>query len=135
VLALSAKGVYNAGQMPTILIVDDDAAVREILVDLLCENYECNTASTAEQALQYLEIENYDAVLTDLAMPGLTGVEILKRIRLKDLNTPVIIISGKPQEEDPQSLLNLGAFAYLTKPFRLDEIESVVQRAVAQHIA
>src|SRR5207247_4436335 len=118
--------------MPTILIVDDDAAVREILVDLLSENYECNTASTAEQAIQYLEMETYDAVLTDLAMPGLTGVEILKRVRLKDLNTPVIIISGKAQEEDNESLINLGAFAYLTKPFRLDEIEFIVQRAVAQ---
>ena len=77
-------------------------------------------------------METYDAVLTDLAMPGLTGVEILKRVRLKDLNTPVIIISGKPQEEDNESLINLGAFAYLTKPFRLDEIEFIVQRAVAQ---
>jgi DNA-binding NtrC family response regulator len=118
--------------MPTILIVDDDAAVRGILLDLLSENYECNTASTAEQALQYLEIEDYDVVLTDLAMPGLTGVELLKRVKLKDLNTPVILISGKTQEENAESLMELGAFAYLTKPFSLDEIESVVQRAVAQ---
>jgi len=119
--------------MPTILIVDDDAAVRGMLLDLLSENYECNTASTAEQALQYLEIENYDVVLTDLAMPGLTGIELLKRIKLKDLSTPVILISGKPQEEDHESLMQLGAFAYLTQPFALDEIESVVQRAVAQN--
>jgi len=118
--------------MPTILIVDDDAAVRGILLDLLSENYECNTASTAEQALQYLEIEDYDVVLTDLAMPGLTGVELLKRVKLNDSNTPVILISGKMQEEDQESLMNLGAFAYFTKPFSLDEIESVVQRAVAQ---
>jgi DNA-binding NtrC family response regulator len=119
--------------MPTILIVDDDAVVRGILMDLLSENYECNTASTAEQALQYLEIEEYDAVLTDLAMPGLTGVELLKRVQLKDLNTPVILISGKAQEEVQASLMELGAFAYLTKPFSLDEIESVVQGAVAQN--
>ena len=107
--------------MPTILIVDDDAAVREILVDLLSENYECNTASTAEQAIQYLEIENYDAVLTDLAMPGLTGVEILKRLKLKDLRTPVIIISGKPQEEDrmlsPQGFYLTGGFEALQRVF------------------
>jgi len=119
--------------MPTILIVDDDAAVRGILLDLLSENYECNTASTAEQALQYLEMEDYDVVLTDLAMPGLTGIELLKRVKLKDLNTPVILISGKTQEEDHESWMQLGAFAYLTKPFSLDEIESVVQRAVAQN--
>jgi len=121
--------------MPTILIVDDDASVRGILFDLLSENYECNTASTAEQALQYLEIETYDVVLTDLAMPGLTGVELLKRVQLKDLDTPVILISGKAREEDHESLMNLGAFAYISKPFQLDEIESVVQRAVAQNEA
>ena len=119
--------------MPTILIVDDDAAVRGILLDLLSENYECNTASTAEQALQYLEIEDYDVVLTDLAMPGLTGIELLKRVKVKELNTPVILISGKAQEEDHESLMKLGAFAYLKKPFSLDEIESAVQRAVAQN--
>ncbi|HBB98274.1 MAG TPA: hypothetical protein DC054_23065 [Blastocatellia bacterium] len=119
--------------MPTILIVDDDAAVRGILLDLLSESYECNTASMAEQALQYLEIEDYDVVLTDLAMPGLTGIELLKQVKVKDLNTPVILISGKAREEDHESLMKLGAFAYLTKPFSLDEIESVVQRAVAQN--
>ena len=119
--------------MPTILIVDDDAAVRGILLDLLSENYECNTASTAEQALQYLEMEDYDVVLTDLAMPGLTGIELLKQVKVKDLNTPVILISGKAQEEDHESLIKLGAFAYLKKPFSLDEIESAVQRAVAQN--
>jgi len=118
--------------MPTILIVDDDAAVRGILLDLLSETYECNTASTAEQALQYLEMEDYDVVLTDLAMPGLTGIELLKRVKLKDLNTPVILISGKARENH-ESLMQLGAFTYFTKPFALDEIESVVQKAVAQN--
>ena len=62
--------------MANVLIVDDDDAVRGILLDLLSDRYQCNTASTAEEAFQYLEIENYDAVLTDIAMPGLTGVEL-----------------------------------------------------------
>ena len=116
--------------MPTILIVDDDDAIRGILFDVLSEKYDCNTASTAEQALQYLEIENYDAVLTDIAMPGLTGIELLKRVQLKDLDTPVILISGKGNEQDQESLIRLGAFAYITKPFSLDEIEQTVERAI-----
>ena len=116
--------------MPTILIVDDDSAIRGVLYDLLSEKYECNTASTAEQALQYLEVEKYDAVLTDIAMPGLTGVELLKRVQLRDEGTPVILMSGKGSEQDAKSLMDLGAFAYLTKPFNLDEIEQVVERAV-----
>ncbi len=123
----------KASKMPAmanILIVDDDDAVRGILLDLLSERYDCNTASTAEEAFQYLEIEKYDAILTDIAMPDLTGVDLLKRIQLKDLDTPVILISGKNDEQDPEALLKLGAFAYLHKPFSLDEIEYIVDRAV-----
>jgi len=113
-----------------ILIVDDDDAIRGTLFDLLSDRYECHTASMAEEALQYLEVEKYDAVLTDISMPGLTGVELLKRVQERDSGTPVILISGKGSEEDSQSLLALGAFAYVTKPFTLDEIELLVERAV-----
>jgi DNA-binding NtrC family response regulator len=116
--------------MANILIVDDDDAVRGILLDLLSARYDCNTASCAEEAFQYLEIENYDAILTDIAMPGLTGVDLLKRIQHKDLATPVILISGKNDEQDTEALMKLGAFAYLRKPFSLDEIEYIVDRAV-----
>ena len=117
--------------MPTLLIVDDDAAIRGMLYDLLSEKYECNTASSADEAFQFLEVEHYDAILTDIAMPGVTGVELLKRVQLRDEDTPVILISGKGNEQDSESLLALGAFAYVTKPFTLDEIEQVVERAVA----
>jgi DNA-binding NtrC family response regulator len=116
--------------MPTLLIVDDDAAIRGMLYELLSEKYECHTASTADEAFQYLEVELYDAIITDIAMPGLTGVELLKRVQLRDEETPVILISGKGGEQDSESLLALGAFAYITKPFKLDEIEEVVERAL-----
>jgi DNA-binding NtrC family response regulator len=116
--------------MPTILIVDDDDVVRGLLLELFEKSYECNTASTAEEAIEFLNIERYDAVLTDIAMPGLNGIGLLKRIQSKGLKTPVIVISGKGDEQDSQSLLKLGAFAYLTKPFDLDQMENVVQQAV-----
>jgi DNA-binding response OmpR family regulator len=118
--------------MPTILIVDDDDAIRGMLYDLLSEKYECNTAGMAEEALQYIEVERYDAILTDIAMPGLTGVELLQRVQESHKATPVILISGKGNEQDPKALLDLGAFAYVTKPFNLDEIEDVVERAVGK---
>jgi DNA-binding NtrC family response regulator len=118
--------------MATLLIVDDDDAIRGMLFDLLSEKYECNTASMAEEALQYIEVEKYDAILTDLAMPGLSGLELLKKIQEHDSATPVILISGKGAEQDTQALIDLGAFAYVTKPFNLDEIEEVVERAIAQ---
>jgi DNA-binding NtrC family response regulator len=116
--------------MPTLLIVDDDAAIRGMLYELLSEKYECHTASTVDEAFQYLEVEHYDAIITDIAMPSLTGVELLKRVQLRDEETPVILISGKGSEQDRESLLALGAFAYITKPFKLDEIEEVVERAL-----
>ena len=116
--------------MPIILIVDDDAVIRGMLYELFSEKYECHTASTAEEAFQYLEVENYDAILTDIAMPGLTGIELLKRVQLRDSETPVILISGKGNEQDPEQLVDLGAFAYVSKPFKLIEIEEVVAQAV-----
>ena len=131
-MAQSGECAYNGSAlMPTLLIVDDDAAIRGMLYDLLREQYECNTASSAEEAFQFLEVEHYDAIITDIAMPGLTGVELLKRVQLRDESTPVILISGKGNEQDPKSLIALGAFAYLSKPFDLAEIEQVVERAVS----
>ena len=119
--------------MPILLIVDDDDAIRGTLYDLLSDKYECHTSSTAEQALEYLEVEEYDAILTDIAMPGLTGIELLQKVQERDSSTPVILISGKGNEQDIKSLVEMGdrgAFAYVAKPFNLDEIEQVVERAV-----
>src|SRR6185436_4421906 len=116
--------------MPTILIVDDDDAIRGILFEVLSEKYECHTASRAEEALQYLEVENYDAIVTDLAMPGLDGVSLLKRVQMRDRDTPVILISGKGGGQLADQLIALGAFAYLGKPFDLEELEQVIEQAV-----
>lgn len=119
--------------MATLLIVDDDNNVRETLHDLLAETHECHTADRAEQALAYLEVQSYDAVLTDISMPGLSGREILKRIQDKHPATPVIVISGVSSKEDAKELLELGAFAYFSKPFQLVDIEEAVNRAIARH--
>jgi two-component system nitrogen regulation response regulator GlnG len=72
-------------------------------------------------------------VITDVAMPGLTGREILMYVQNQHPTTPVIVISGKPDGADGKSLLEMGAFAYITKPFQLDEIEETVTRAIAEH--
>jgi len=84
----------------------------------------------AEEALEYLAVQTYDAVLTDISMPGLTGLELLLRVQQENSDTPVILISGKGAEEDGEALIRLGAFAYVTKPFSLEHVEELVQRAV-----
>jgi len=131
---LQSGALLKASYMATILIVDDDDAIRETLYDLLSEQYECHTAGMAEEALEYLAVQTYDAVLTDISMPGLTGLELLLRVQQENSDTPVILISGKGAEEDGEALIRLGAFAYVTKPFSLDQIELIVERAVEQRL-
>ena len=116
--------------MPLILVVDDDETIRDTLYELLSAEYDCQTAQTAEQALARLEVESYDVVLTDISMPGLSGLELLGHVRQKYPDTPVIIISGISDQEHAQGLIRLGAFEYLLKPFRIEVVEKSVKRAL-----
>jgi DNA-binding NtrC family response regulator len=116
--------------MPIVLIVDDDEVIRDTLFEFLSETYICQTAETAEQALARLEADTYDIVLTDISMPGLSGLELLGHVRQKFPNTPVIIISGISDQEHAQGLIKLGAFDFLLKPFTLDVVDKSVTRAV-----
>jgi DNA-binding NtrC family response regulator len=118
----------------TLLLIDDDPTVVGILYELLCENYECHTADRAEQALQYVEVQKYDVVITDISMPGLGGFEILKHLNERQPATPVIIISGMGDEEKDR-LISMGAFAFFRKPFRLEEVEDAIVRAIASKSA
>ena len=118
--------------MATLLIVDDDNLVRENLHELLSVSHECHTADRAEQALAYLDIETYDVVLTDLAMPRLSGRDLLSHIQAKHPTTPVIVISGMFAEDDAREIIDAGAFAYFAKPFNLEEIEAAVDRAIVR---
>lgn len=122
--------------MATILIVDDDNLVRDTLHEFLSPSHECHTADRAEQALAYLDIETYDAVLTDISMPGLSGRDLLRYIQAKHPATPVIVMSGMftaEDEIDGKEFLDLGAFAFFNKPFKINEVEDAVKRAIARH--
>ena len=116
--------------MPRVLVVDDDEIIRETLYELLSEEYLCQTAETAEKAFARLEADTYDVVLTDISMPGLSGLELLGQVRQRFPETPVIIISGIGDQEHAQGLIKLGAFDFLLKPFRLEVVEKSVRRAV-----
>ena len=116
--------------MAEILIVDDDDVIRDTLYELLSTDYDCEAASTAEQALSKLEQETFDVVVTDTSMPGLSGVELLSWVLKHHPKTPVIIVSGISDQEHAERLLKLGAFDYLLKPFRLEVVETSVKRAV-----
>lgn len=116
--------------MAVLLIVDDDETVRDSLRDLFDGEHRCDTVGTAEEAMKLLEIGEYDAVLTDISMPGLSGVELLGVLRQRQPRTPVIIISGLSDREHARGLMSMGAFDYLPKPFRLDSVEKSARRAL-----
>lgn len=116
--------------MAAILIVDDDVAVRDVLYDLLSEDHLCHVASTAEQALSFIREQRYDVVLTDISMPGLSGLELLGSLRQTQPNTPVIVVSGISDRTHAEGLTRLGAFDFILKPFRLEVVEESVARAL-----
>ena len=117
--------------MAEILVVDDDDIIRDTLCELLSQDHACQTAATAEEALTKLKSQLFDVVLTDVSMPGLSGLDLLNRVVQLYPGTPVIIVSGMSDEEQAQSLIRQGAFDYLLKPFRLEVVEDSVRRAIA----
>jgi len=117
--------------MAEILVVDDDDIIRDTLCELLSQDHACQTAATAEEALTKLESQLFDVVLTDVSMPGLSGLDLLNRVVQLYPGTPVIIVSGMSDKEQAQSLIRQGAFDYLLKPFRLEVVEDSVRRAIA----
>jgi two-component system, NtrC family, response regulator PilR len=116
--------------MAKVLIVDDDELIRDTLYEALSANYLCQTAETAEKAFARIEADTYDVVLSDISMPGLSGLELLGHLRQRFPETPVIMISGIGDQEHAQGLIKLGAFEFLLKPFSLEVVEKSVKRAV-----
>jgi two-component system sensor histidine kinase/response regulator len=118
--------------MAALLIVDDDAALRDVLYELFSGEHLCHTAGTAEQALTYLESETYDLAIIDISLPGMSGLELLTQVRLRHPATSAIVISGIDYQQHTGDLIRLGAFDYLIKPFQLEEIEESVGCALAR---
>ena len=116
--------------MASLLIVDDDETLRDALFELFGEKHLCHTAESAEQALEWLKFEHYDVVLTDISMPGLSGLELVAHLRQMQPHIPVIVLTGIDDQEHADKLLKLGAFAYLVKPFDLEDAEGKVSIAV-----
>jgi putative two-component system response regulator len=118
---------------PRILIVDDEREITEILADLLSENYECLKAGSAEQALDCLRAGEFHLVISDITMPGMSGLEMIPHVKQLSPDTVVVMISGMQTVESAIGALRLGAFDYLMKPFDLRQVEAVVKRALEYH--
>jgi DNA-binding NtrC family response regulator len=114
--------------MPTILIVDDDAAMRDALSEVVRDSgYDVRTARSGEAALGVLEDEPIDAMLLDLRMPGIDGLEVLRRIRGRSQRPPVTVLTAHATAANTIEAMRLGAFDHLTKPIsRADLIRVLV---------
>ncbi|HXQ74706.1 MAG TPA: HD domain-containing phosphohydrolase [Pyrinomonadaceae bacterium] len=118
---------------PRILIVDDEVEITEILADLLSEDYECLRAGSAEQALALLNENEFQLVISDITMPGMSGLEMIPHAKALAPETVVVMISGMQTVESAIGALRRGAFDYLMKPFDLRQVEAVVKRALEHH--
>ena len=113
-----------------ILIADDEAQIREVLHELLGDEYECTEVASAEEALRIVRRENFDLVLSDIMMGGITGLEMVPQVLELAPDTVVIMISGEQNIESAIEALRAGAFDYITKPFDLRHVEAAVRRAL-----
>jgi len=112
--------------------VDDDQTVLNVLYELFSGDNLCHTASTAEEALQTMESCDYDVIITDISMPGMSGEDLLGFAKTHCPGTPVIFISGAIDDERAKRLRVKGAFDYMQKPFTLPEVYEKVARALEQ---
>ncbi len=113
-----------------ILIVDDEREITEILSDLLSVNLECETAGSAEEALALVRQGEFRLVISDITMPGMSGLEMVPHLKQISPDTVVIMISGLQTVESAIEAMRLGAFDYVMKPFDLRQVEAVVKRAL-----
>ncbi|HEY3038216.1 MAG TPA: HD domain-containing phosphohydrolase [Pyrinomonadaceae bacterium] len=113
-----------------ILIVDDETEITAILSDLFEGKYECTTAAAAEEALGLLAGNDYELVVSDITMPGMSGLDMIPHVKRSSPNTVVVMISGMQTVESAIDALRLGAFDYVMKPFDLRQVEAVVKRAL-----
>ncbi|CAN5829353.1 response regulator [soil metagenome] len=113
-----------------ILIVDDELEITEVLSDLLSVEHECQKVSSAEEALARLAESSFQLVISDITMPGMSGLEMLPLVKNISFNTVVVMISGMQTIESAIGALRLGAFDYVMKPFDLRQVEAVVKRAL-----
>ncbi|HEY6952339.1 MAG TPA: sigma-54 dependent transcriptional regulator [Bacteroidota bacterium] len=119
--------------MNTILIIDDEKSIRDSLKMILeYERYETDFAENGEQGLSKISSRTYDAILLDVKMAGMDGLEVLHRIRDKNIDLPVIMISGHGTIETAVEATKLGAFDFLPKPLDRDKLLITIRNALQQ---
>jgi len=121
--------------MNTILIVDDDKDMQTVLSDtLVLEGYKTSVARDGKEALEKINSSSPELILLDVKLPGMSGLELLEKIRKINKRSVVIMLTGYGDIKDAVQAIKLGAFDYVTKPFKDEEIIANIRNALENHI-
>lgn len=122
-----------AAGRPRVLVVDDEASIRDLLAKTLAlAEYDVDLAPDGRTALERLRIIPYDLLITDLKMPGVDGLAVIREARRMKADMPVIIITGFSTEASAIEAVNLGVSGYLTKPFRVPRVLAAAAKALGE---
>ncbi len=131
--AVVTRAAAPAAGRPRILVVDDEAAIRDLLSKTLAlAEYDVDLAPDGRTALERLRMIPYDLLITDLKMPGIDGLTVVREARRLKADIPVIIITGFSTEASAIEAVNLGVSGYLTKPFRVPRVLAVAAKALGE---
>jgi DNA-binding NtrC family response regulator len=124
----------NLGEYPdeekAVLIVDDEATVRESLRDWLKDTYQVATAETGEEALKLIEKQDFDVLIVDVRLPGKSGIQVLKEVKEVKPYIESIVITAYPSVDLAVEAMKLGAVDYLIKPVAPDDLERLVHETL-----
>ncbi|WP_336782407.1 response regulator transcription factor [Paenibacillus illinoisensis] len=114
-----------------VLVIEDEPKIARLLeLELQYEGYQVGKAGSGTEGLEMYHGGQWDLILLDIMLPGLSGIEVLRRIRAKDALVPILMLTAKDSVEDKVSGLDLGANDYITKPFRIEELLARVRAAL-----
>ncbi len=115
-------------------IVDDEDEILDLIEQILTEEgLGTRRFNKAEELLEVVEKESFDLIISDLMLPGLTGLDLLDRLHAKGISTPFVLITGYASLDTAIDAVNRGAFSYIKKPFNIEEIRFVVNRLRQRH--
>ena len=128
-----ARASAPAAGRPRVLVVDDEASIRDLLSKTLAlAEYDVDLAPDGRAALDRLRMIPYDLLITDLKMPGVDGLTVIREARRLKTDLPVIIITGFSNEASAIEAVNLGVSGYLTKPFRVPRVLAAAAKALGE---
>ena len=135
-LILAPRKTSDSLQQPLtgrVLVVDDHARARESVADILRHcGHQVQCCSSALEALQVLDHESFDVIITDLRMPGMSGLEFIQALAKRDSEAQVVMVTAYASVATAVEAMRHGAFDYIEKPFNVDQLEQLVTRALRQ---